>query len=102
MYSQLTSKLFKNLIVLFVLGTILNGCALIRPDLALDEAPATKDAVFSHDRFDAMLARAVDNQGRVDYTLLRENAADLDAYLLGWLPTARTAIPQCFPPKTTN
>lgn len=97
MHIQLPPKLFKHLIVLFVLGTILNGCAVIRPDLTLDEAPATKDAVFSHDRFDAMLARAVDNQGRVDYTLLRENAADLDAYLLRVAAYSPDSHPAMFP-----
>ena len=74
-------KSFKNLFFFFLLAIIFSGCATIGPDLPQDETVSYQEKIFSHDQFDAVLARSVDNQGKVDYRLLKENHQDLDAYL---------------------
>ena len=97
MYIQTNSRILKHLTVLFIVGTFLSGCAVIQPDLRLDEVTAPEETVFSHDRFDAVLTRAVDNRGRVDYSLLKKGATDLDAYLLRVAAYSPDSHPAMFP-----
>lgn len=83
--------------VIFVVGTIFSGCATIQPELPFDEVDLIEETVFSHNQFDAVLARAVDNQGRVNYKLLKENAKDLDTYLHRVSAYSPDSHPEMFP-----
>lgn len=93
------SKLYKNLMVLFFLGTLFTGCATIQPDAPVEPVDLT-GPVFSHEQFDTVLMRSVDNHGRVNYALLKENATDLDAYLHLVASYSPDSHPDLFP--TTN
>lgn len=52
---------------------------------------------FSHARFDALLGRFVDEQGRVDYTALAGQPADLDAYYAAIAAVSPENRPELFP-----
>ena len=101
MPADLKKKSFMNLVVLVLLGVILNGCATIRPEANLEStAPDFIDSagtVFSHDLLDAVLMRSVNDQGRVDYSQLKENYSDLDAYLNRVAAFSPDSHPALFP-----
>jgi hypothetical protein len=72
----------------------LAGCTAIRPTLPAAQL-GPPPAVFSHDAFDRVLQRYVDEEGRVDYTALAQQPADLDRYydlLAAYSPDATPAL----------
>jgi len=83
--------------IFFLSVIIFSGCATIRPDLPQDEAALHQEKIFSHDQFDAVLARSVDNQGRIDYSFLKEKHLDLDAYLHQVAAFSPDSHPELFP-----
>ena len=56
------------------------GCTSITPRERVLPAAPTDVAGFSHDAFDGVLGRFVDDRGRVDYAALARDRGDLDAY----------------------
>ncbi|MCG8618910.1 MAG: DUF547 domain-containing protein [Desulfobacterales bacterium] len=83
MVAILNKRVVKGVYLTAFLIMMLTGCATIRPGGPgpLDANSGLTDTVFSHDKFDAVLSRAVDDRGRVNYRMLKENSNDLDAYL---------------------
>ncbi len=74
----------KNLVVVIrgvlivILSQLMTACTTI-PSLK----ETNKNSIsyeFTHEKFDQVLQRYVDNQGRVDYTALQKQADDLEAY----------------------
>ena len=57
---------------------LLAGCTNTIAPIPPGSTPAPR--IFSHDIFDRFLQRAVDDSGRVDYTALKAQADDLEAY----------------------
>ena len=68
-----------NLLLAILPLLALAGCTVIRP-VALPERTLIAPRMFSHADFDRVLHRFVDDQGRVDYEALKNDARDLERY----------------------
>ena len=66
--------------VILIIGLVqlMMACTAV-PSLR-DSNQAVVSSEFSHEKFDQVLQRHVDHQGRVDYTALKEQADDLEDY----------------------
>ena len=84
------------LLLLVALVGIMAGCTTIKPasEALLPVAPPDS---FSHDLFDKVLQRFVDENGRVDYTDLAGDATDLDRYYRLLATYSPDSHPQMFP-----
>ena len=65
--------------VFIMLPWMMIACTTIHPVSDPDDTGNDIDA-FSHDRFDAVLQRFVDDSGRIDYAALKKDSRDLDHY----------------------
>ena len=83
------------LILLAVVAWSANGCTTIKP--ADDGRQAAVPPVFSHELLDRVLATHVDEDGRVDYTALKADPGDLDAYYLQVSRYSPDSHPDLFP-----
>ncbi len=83
-------------LVLAALVGIMAGCATIQP---APEAllPVAPPATFSHNFFDKVLQRFVDENGRVDYAALAGDATDLERYYRLLATFSPDSHPQMFP-----
>ena len=82
--------------MLFLLGWIVMGCTTIHPVMVADEPPADRD-IFSNERFDRVLERFVDQRGLVDYSELRNDPNDLEAYYRTVATYSPDSHPDLFP-----
>jgi hypothetical protein len=73
------------------------GCTTIEPR----NGPAAPEiggaGPFSHELFDHLLSRVVDDEGLVDYAALKDNPRELDAYYRLLSRTSPNSHPQRFP-----
>lgn len=72
------------------------GCTAIRPAGVVGRASAVGPG-FSHAELDAVQARFVDEQGRVDYRALAKDPADLERYYLALVTYSPDSHPELFP-----
>ncbi len=72
------------------------GCTTIRP-VALPAEARDAASAFTHTDFDRVLARFVDTEGRVDYTALAADSADLDRYYARLAEASPDRSPERFP-----
>ena len=63
--------------LIIVLSHLMVACTAIPP---LKESNQERIDEFTHEKFDRVLHQYVNDQGRVDYTALQKQAADLEAY----------------------
>jgi hypothetical protein len=84
-------------LLLVALVGMMAGCTTSKPaPEALLPIAAPTDS-FSHDFFDRVLHRFVDENGRVDYTALAGDATDLDRYYRLLATYSPDSHPQMFP-----
>jgi hypothetical protein len=69
----------KLLLLLSLLGWMVIGCTTIHP-LRVEDQPPVAEETFAHTRFDEVLQKHVDGDGRVDYALLQKNPGNLEVY----------------------
>jgi hypothetical protein len=74
------------------------GCTAIKPVLTTEEAPLEPN-VFSNTGFDKVLDRFVNEYGLVDYSSLREDSGDLEAYYRQIATYSPDSHPDLFPTK---
>jgi hypothetical protein len=67
---------WKLLILFFIFPA---GCAVIKPTI-FQGAPVVEPRIFSHESFEWVLQRFVDDDGKVDYSTLQQNSRELDQY----------------------
>ena len=72
------------------------GCTAIRPALPPDQVAEVRQP-FSHEDFDRVLHRFVDDQGRVDYAALKQDSGDLDRYFAQIASYSPDSHPELFP-----
>ncbi len=84
--------------ILLALATLLflAGCTTIRPVLLPPQSLSTVQT-FSHADLDRVLQRYVDDQGRVDYVALKNDAHDLERYYLLLATYSPDSHPHLFP-----
>lgn len=81
-------------LLLCCLLLLITACTAIPP---LSKAqPEAVPRQFSHEKFDRVLRRYVDAQGRVDYTALQKQAGDLEAYYALIAQYSPDSYPQLF------
>jgi len=79
-----------------LLGLVAGGCTAIRPTVP---PPAARPASFPHDDLDRVLGRFVDARGRVDYSALKADPADLERYYSLVAQTSPDSDPALFPTR---
>ena len=67
------------LLIFFLLGWMMIGCTTIRPAV-IEDRPTVDRNIFPNERFDKILPEFVDDRGLVNYSALRDDAGDLEAY----------------------
>lgn len=94
---QTTSRSY----VAIILLALLFGCTTIRPASIPDHMLAPP-LVFSHDDFDRVLQRYVDDQGLVDYARLKDDPEDIDRYYLLLSTYSPDSHPSLFPTEQSK
>jgi hypothetical protein len=73
-----------------------SACTSIEAPSPADAAAAPPTSTFDHSLFDGILQRHVDEHGRVDYSALQSDRADLDAYYGALARVSPDSHPQLF------
>lgn len=81
-----------------ILLLFLSGCTAIKP-VVMDE-PRGVNNIFSHEQYQTVLLRYVDNQGRVDYAALKNQPEELEQYYDSITRYSPDSHPQLFPGKS--
>ena len=77
------------------------GCTTIRP-VAISKGTEVAPQTFSHEDFDRVLQRFVDDRGRVDYAALKKDAHDLERYYLLLSLYSPDSHPHLFPTEESK
>jgi hypothetical protein len=72
-------KMKRFLLMLFILGWMITGCTTIHP-VMIEDRPSVDRGIFSNERFDKVLPEFVNERGLVNYSELRDDPGDLEAY----------------------
>jgi len=82
-------------LMILCLGFVLFGCTTIQP--AIKDRPPVEPTIFPHERFDRVLQQYVNNRGFVDYSALREDSENLEAYYYLITTYSPDSHPELFP-----
>lgn len=87
------------IMALFITLLLASACSTVQPPVLLSPDPGAEPsaATFSHEDFDLILKRYVDDKGRVDYAGLKENMAEFDAYYSRLARVSPDNNPELFP-----
>jgi len=90
--------------LLFVLFSLLAfaGCTAIKPLAVPERTMVGTPHPFSHDDFTRVLYRFVNDQGRVDYTALKNDTRDLERYYLLLSTYSPDSHPDLFPTEQSK
>ena len=93
-------KLFLKILTIFVIGSFLTACSTTIPAAlpAQDTAP-TDRSVFTHEKFNDVLAKFVNDKGKVNYTGIKQNPSNLESYYYDLSRFSPDSHPQMFPTK---
>lgn len=69
----------RKLLAILLAGVVIGGCTTIQP-IMTEEPPLVVKPTFSHNDFNRVLQRFVDDRGLVDYQSLQDDPTDLDTY----------------------
>lgn len=89
------------MLTLFVPLLALVGCTEIRP-VGVRERTVAAPQTFSHEDFDRVLHRFVDDHGLVDYAALKDDAHDLEQYYLLLTLFSPDSHPDLFPTENSK
>jgi len=89
-------KHFSNLAFLILLIVLPLGCTFIAP-MAVPNRTETEPRTFSHEGFDKVLQRFVNDRGEVDYAALKKDVQELDRYYLLLAAYSPDSHPHLFP-----
>lgn len=89
------------MLMLFVPLLVLVGCTAIQP-VRVPERTLTARQTFSHEDFDRILHRFVDDHGLVDYATLKNHAHDLEQYYLLLTRYSPDSRPDLFPTEQSR
>jgi len=78
------------------------GCTAIKPLTVPERMWAGTPQTFSHEDFDRVLHRFVNDQGRVDYTALKHDPRDLERYYLLLSTYSPDSHPDLFPTENSK
>lgn len=81
---------------------VLAGCTAIKPVSVSEHVLVETPQTFSHEDFDGVLHRFVDEQGRVDYPALKRDTRDLERYYLLLSTYSPDSHPDLFPTEQSK